>query len=253
MKTGARRERDPRSRVLLCVIFITTVSLFRSWPTLVLATGLGLGAAAWAGLTPARLVWRLLWVIPFSAAMVLTLPLVTPGEPLGAWAIGPLHMVVTREGLVLAGFLGVRVLTCALAVLALAASTPVPSLLWALEALRVPRLLVVLPAMTLRYIDVLRDEARRLARSRRSRCYRPGRHLWDRNTLRTAAQTIGALFLRAQDRSERIYWSMLSRGYSIHRSVRRPAPYARADLLQITLVAAAALALLIIDHQARGV
>ena len=62
----------------------------------------------------------------------------------------------------------------------------------------------------LRYLDVLVGEARRMRIARISRGDDP-RFLWQ---LRGFAAGIGALFLRAFERGERVYLAMVSRGYA---------------------------------------
>jgi cobalt/nickel transport system permease protein len=68
----------------------------------------------------------------------------------------------------------------------------------------------------LRYIDVLAGEARRMRIARVSRGYDP-RFLWQ---AKAYAVGVGALFLRAFERGERVYLAMVSRGYT----GRLPAP-----------------------------
>jgi cobalt/nickel transport system permease protein len=64
----------------------------------------------------------------------------------------------------------------------------------------------------LRYLDVLADEARRMRIARISRGDDP-RFLWQ---VRGFATGVGALFLRAFERGERVYLAMVSRGYDGH-------------------------------------
>ena len=62
----------------------------------------------------------------------------------------------------------------------------------------------------LRYLDILADDARRMRIARLSRGYDP-RFLWQ---VKAFAVSIGALFLRAFERGERVYLAMVSRGYT---------------------------------------
>ncbi|MCX6027517.1 MAG: energy-coupling factor transporter transmembrane component T, partial [Chloroflexi bacterium] len=86
-----------------------------------------------------------------------------------------------------------------------------------------PRLLVARFGLMWRYLFVLADEALRLMRARAARSGRPalaageaGHHqpmpplAW---RARVAGGMAGNLFLRAFERSDRIYIAMLSRGY----------------------------------------
>ncbi len=109
------------------------------------------------------------------------------------------------------------------AAIVLASSTPFPDLLLAMRAVRLPRLLVAMFGLMWRYLFVMADEGLRLMRARASRSgrarqvdgrvrrARPGGSLAWR--ARVAGGMAGNLFLRAIERSDRIYVAMLSRGY----------------------------------------
>jgi cobalt/nickel transport system permease protein len=96
-----------------------------------------------------------------------------------------------------------------LASLLLAATTSPRDLIVGLERLRCPQILTLIATFMLRYLDVLVGEARRMRIARMSRGDDP-RFLWQ---LRGFAAGIGALFLRAYERGERVYLAMVSRGY----------------------------------------
>ncbi|WP_433531755.1 cobalt ECF transporter T component CbiQ [Micromonospora sp. CA-263727] len=94
--------------------------------------------------------------------------------------------------------------------LLLAATTTTRDLIVGLDRLRCPQILTQIATFMLRYLDVLVGEARRMRIARVSRGDDP-RFLWQ---LRGFAAGIGALFLRAYERGERVYLAMLSRGYT---------------------------------------
>ncbi|MEH0933644.1 cobalt ECF transporter T component CbiQ [Micromonospora psammae] len=94
--------------------------------------------------------------------------------------------------------------------LLLAATTTTRDLILGLDRLRCPQILTQIATFMLRYLDVLVGEARRMRVARVSRGDDP-RFLWQ---LRGFAAGVGALFLRAFERGERVYLAMLSRGYS---------------------------------------
>jgi cobalt/nickel transport system permease protein len=100
--------------------------------------------------------------------------------------------------------------------LVLAATTAPRDLLLGLHRLRCPEILVQIATFMLRYLQVLTGEAHRMRVARLSRGYHP-RFLWQTRAL---AAGVGALFVRAYERGERVYLAMLSRGYT----GRLPAP-----------------------------
>ena len=93
--------------------------------------------------------------------------------------------------------------------LLLAATTSMRDLILGLDRLHCPQTLTMIATFMLRYLDVLTGEARRMRVARMSRGDDP-RFLWQ---LRGFATGVGALFLRAFERGERVYLAMVSRGY----------------------------------------
>jgi cobalt/nickel transport system permease protein len=93
--------------------------------------------------------------------------------------------------------------------LLLAATTTMRDLILGLDRLRCPQVLTMIATFMLRYLDVLSGEARRMRVARLSRGDDP-RFLWQ---VRGFATGVGALFLRAFERGERVYLAMVSRGY----------------------------------------
>lgn len=160
--------------------------------------------AALARVPPAWLGKRALIEVPF-VILAVVLPFVGPGERV-TW----LGVSLSVDGLygawniVAKGTLGV------LASLLLAATTTVRDLLCGLDRLRCPQILTQIATFMLRYLQVIADEARRMRVALISRGYDP-RFLWQ---ARAFAAGLGALFLRAFERGERVYLAMVSRGYT---------------------------------------
>jgi cobalt/nickel transport system permease protein len=97
-----------------------------------------------------------------------------------------------------------------LAALLLAASTTMRDLILGLDRLHCPKVFTQIATFMLRYLDILIDDARRMRIARLSRGYDP-RFLWQ---VKALAVGLGALFLRAYERGERVYLAMMSRGYT---------------------------------------
>jgi cobalt/nickel transport system permease protein len=117
------------------------------------------------------------------------------------------------------------------------ATTPFPSVLRALEALRVPRLLVLIAAFTYRYLFVVVAEMGRLRAGLLARGYAP------RNALQAGAvgRAASVLFLRSHARAERVHMAMLARGFT--GSMPRPEAL-RLGRADVAFMAVLALALL---------
>jgi cobalt/nickel transport system permease protein len=96
-----------------------------------------------------------------------------------------------------------------LMMLVLGSVTPWRELLRAMRRLGVPAVLVATLQFMERYLHVLLDELQRMTRARRARsCRRTGILSW-----RWFSGLLGSLLLRSFDRSERVHWAMLARGW----------------------------------------
>ncbi|HEY8473673.1 MAG TPA: cobalt ECF transporter T component CbiQ [Natronosporangium sp.] len=141
--------------------------------------------------------------LPF-VALALALPLLAGGE----------RVEVAGRSLSVDGLLGgwnilAKATLGLLASLLLIGTTTVRDLIVGLERLRCPTAITQIITFMLRYLDVLVGEARRMRVARLARGDDP-RFLWQ---LRGFATALGALFLRAYERGERVWLAMRSRGW----------------------------------------
>ncbi|MCX6070017.1 MAG: cobalt ECF transporter T component CbiQ [Chloroflexi bacterium] len=215
---------DGRVKFVLTVAFILTVSLtpYGAWPVYLLLLSLMISVEILSGLGVGFVLRRANLALPFVLA---ALPLVftTPGRELARLPIGPWTLVATVEGMLHFINVALKSWLSVQAAIVLASSTPFPDLLLAMRAVRIPRLLVAMFGLMWRYLFVLADEGLRLMRARASRSgharrvdgearrARAGGSLGWR--ARVTGGMAGSLFLRAIERSDRIYVAMLSRGY----------------------------------------
>ncbi len=211
---------DPRVKLVLAVAFILTTALtpMGAWPVYILLFALILSIEIVSELGVGYVLKRAGLALPFILA---ALPLIftTPGDPAWQFPLGRWDLSITRAGLVLFASIALKSWISVQAAIVLAASTSFPDLLVAMQAVGIPRLLVAIFGLMWRYLFVLVDEALRLLRARQARSgvselpgARPGGSLAWR--ARVAGGMAGSLFLRAIERSDRIYNAMLARGYN---------------------------------------
>jgi cobalt/nickel transport system permease protein len=173
------------------------------WAFGVYAAMVGLVAGA-ARIPPGWLARRAVIELPF-VAFAFALPWLAGGERI-SWA----GLSLSVDGLlggwnILAkGTLGL------LASLLLVGTTTVRELILGLDRLRCPSPITQIATFMLRYLDVLAGEAARMRVARIARGDDP-RHLAQ---LRGFAIGIGALFLRAYERGERVWLAMRARGWT---------------------------------------
>jgi cobalt/nickel transport system permease protein len=159
--------------------------------------------AALARITPGWLLRRS-WIEAPFVLLALLLPLTGTGE-----RVDVLGVPLSVAGLYGAWNVFAKATLGVAASLLLAATTTAGDLIVGLDRLRCPAILTSIATFMVRYLDVLVGEARRMRVARLSRGDDP-RFLWQ---LRGFAAGVGALFLRAYERGERVYLAMVSRGY----------------------------------------
>ena len=142
--------------------------------------------------------------LPF-VVLAVALPFAGHGERI-TW----LSMSLSVDGLYGAWNIFAKGTLGVLASLLLAATTTMRDLILGLDRLRCPTVFTQIATFMLRYLDVLADDARRMRIARLARGYDP-RFLWQ---VKAFAVSVGALFLRAYERGERVYLAMVSRGYN---------------------------------------
>jgi cobalt/nickel transport system permease protein len=217
---------DPRVKVLVTVFFIVSnvflpdgawLAFFLAWVFVLLSSNLsrlGIGYA-----------FRRSYIaLPF-ALIAFTVLFSVPGQPLAGWKFFHLELELTDAGLLRFSSILIRSwLSIQMAIL-LVATTQFHDLMHALRHLRVPGILVAIISFMYRYLFVLVDEAVRLIRAREARSAvlrgskSGGKLLW---RAQVAGSMVGQLFLRSFERSDRIYSSMLARGYQGHLMTLNP-------------------------------
>jgi len=214
---------DGRVKFILSVAFILTVSLtpFAAWPVYILLFATVLSVEILSRLGVGYVLRRASLALPFVLA---ALPLVfsIEGTNLFSVTLGTWTLTASLEGMERFVSVGLKSWLSIQAAIVLTSSTSFPDLLQAMRTVRLPRLLVAMFGLMWRYLFVLADEALRLLRARAARSGRPvlpagGADLRPIPRLVWRAQVSGGmagnLFLRAFERSDRIYVAMLSRGY----------------------------------------
>ena len=210
---------DPRVKFILAVAFIFTAALTPAgaWPVYLLLLSLVLSVELLCGLGIGYVLKRSMLALPFVLAAI---PLVftLPGEPLFSFSTGSLSLTISQPGVERFLSIALKSWISVQAAIVLASTTSFPDLLAAMRSVKIPSLLVSIFGLMWRYLFVLADEALRLLRAHQARSgqtdrpgLKPGGSIAWRG--RVAGGMAGSLFLRAFERSDRIYMAMLARGY----------------------------------------
>ena len=205
-RSGDIARIDPRARIVVAIVFSLIAAEVRSFAALGAALAAAILAAAFSGLPPAMLLRRLLPLNVLAAILAILLPLSAAGRPVAT--IGVLRF--SQDGLLLAAKIAIKSNAIVLAIVVLIGTMDMNTLGHALSHLRVPARLTHLFLFTVRYVEVLHGEYRRLREAMKVRCFRPR---MDGHTYRSLGNLLGMLLVRGYDRSERILAAMTCRGF----------------------------------------
>jgi len=208
---------DARIKVALTVAYIVCAALLPigAWLALACLTALAWLAVIVSGVGVWTIGRRALVGIPFLLVAV-TVVWSVPGEPVLRVPLGFTTLIATDAGLARFTTIVWKGWVSLVVALLLSSTTHFLSMLGALQAFHLPRILVAILGLMYRYLFVLVDEAQRLQRARLCRSAsmdkQGGGTVWWR--ARVTGQMAGTLLVRAFERSERIYVAMLARGYT---------------------------------------
>ncbi len=204
-------HRDARAKIVALLAFLIVLATTPPGANIRIAAYavVALAAAIAGGLPFFRLLLRATVVLPFS----LTFAAMT-------WAMGD-HLRAIA--------LGEKTYISAIAVLAVAGTTPLPSLLNGFESLGAPRVLVSVIQFLYRYLFMISEQAQhmRLAAACRAGIRRSG----IRERFKAAAGALGVLFARSYMRADGIHRAMLSRGYNGRIPVADVTEFGIADMV----------------------
>lgn len=196
---------DPRARVSGTLLLVIATVLVHKIAVLLALFGGAIVLALVSAITLRTLTLRV-WLVVLAFTGVIALPalFLTPGEPLSAISS------ITVQGLHTAVMLVARVETAVTFTTVLVLTTPWAQILGALRWFAFPKEVVMMLAMSYRYIFLLAETATQMFESRESR--RVG-VLQGPEQRRIVAQTAGVLMSKSLDLSHEVFLAMQSRGY----------------------------------------
>jgi len=198
-RPGLLQAFDPRVRVIGLFALVLAVILSHRISVIVALFVVAVLLAVLSQVNLKSLAIRVwLMVLLFTSVIALPSVFLTPGDPIVTFPAGALH--ITAQGVTTAVLLITRVET----------ATPWMQILKALRAFRIPQEVVMMLAMTHRYIFLLAETAAQMFESRQSRtvgviAHSAARHM----TTRTG----GVLLSKSVELSNDVFLAMQSRGF----------------------------------------
>jgi cobalt/nickel transport system permease protein len=205
---GVLQSLDPRVKLAGLLSLVVSAALSRRLGAMAALFALGIALAVASRLSLAALAKRV-WLVAFAFTFMIAAPalFLTPGQPL--WTL-PGGLTITTQGARSAVLLLARVEAAVTLSALLVLTTPWMHLLKALRTLLVPVEVILLLAMTHRYVVLLTETANQMFASRQSRMV--GR-LSGREQRRLMVNSGGVLLSKTLEMGNQVFWAMQARGF----------------------------------------
>lgn len=198
---------DPRARIIAMTLFALATVFSHNLVIPTLALMLSITVAGMAHLNFKRTWRRVIAMDMFIVFMVIMLPFTTPGDAM----FHVFGFAASEQGFLKAIEIGLKTNAIVLMLLALLGTLEATTLGHALARLRVPEKLVHLMLFTVRYLEVIGREYKRMRKAMKARAFKP-RSNW--HTWRSIGYLVGMLLIHSLERSERIHAAMKCRGFN---------------------------------------
>ena len=150
---------------------------------------------------------HLRWVLLFCLFFFIIMPLTVPGDEI----IRLNFVSISWEGTKYASLITLRAISAVLLIFPMIGTMKFDTTIKALQRLKVPNKFVQMIMFTYRYVFVFMEEARRMFTAADARIFKKGTNI---RTLRITSNLVGMLFIHSFERTQNIYNSMVSRGYT---------------------------------------
>jgi cobalt/nickel transport system permease protein len=246
---GLLQSLDPRIKVLTFLLFLIQILLTTNILILVCLYALCLLLTLWSKINIGFFLKRTWIFIPLFSLMIAIPALfhvVTPGDPLMAFKIVGLKLIITRQGLSGALLFIMRVLASVSFAVLLSVTTKHFDLLKVLRVLRIPQVFVMTLGMCYRYIYLFVEIIENVYLAIKSRVgakvhYKRGQHI--------VAWNIAYLWNRSYQLNEAVYKAMLSRGYQGEPVVMADYKITVKDVFWLFFVALLSVAMIYLNYR----
>ena len=154
----------------------------------------------------------ILLILPFGGSIAVLQPFVHAGTIIYTLPWG-IH--VTAQGIAFAELLISRLIVSLTCIVILSSLSPMQEVADSFRRLGMPKDFAMILSLFIRFLFMFYDELERIRNAQKSRNFdifsKETAYMW---RLRQVAYTVMMMFLRAYEKGETVYFSMLSRGYS---------------------------------------
>jgi len=205
--------------------------------------------ASFAIRIPVKIVIKRLLILPFSIAVVVLIVVVfTYG---GEYQVTSLFgLPIYRESLSFAFLLFTRIIASISILNVFVATTQIREAMEAMQWFRMPKVVVDLAMMMLRYIHLLSEETVRMYRAQTSRGAFSSR-IGYRQKVQNLGVLAGSFIIRSMQRGESVYVAMESRGYTPTSYIMETEPLSVKNAFISVAILTVTVLLVIVDHKVR--
>lgn len=208
---------DPRFKIAAFIPLVFLIAVSKNFSVVLLSLALALTLTLLTKPGYLKLLKQLTLVNVFIIFIWLSLPLTLP----------------LNDGLRLAMLITLKTNTIFLLSFSLLGTSDILSVAHALSHLKVPRKLVYLFFFFYQYLSLLFEEYQRLSSALKLRSFNGG---VDLRSLKTFSYLAGIVFIRSYERSQKVYQSLLLRGFKGYLPMLQHFDYRRSDILFLILM-----------------
>ncbi|MCL2688015.1 MAG: cobalt ECF transporter T component CbiQ [Methanobrevibacter sp.] len=210
-KTSIIHRLDGRIKLILTVLIIVYAVYTTDFLVLLLLEIYLIILLLFSKVSIGYFIKRILIILPFGGFIAIFQPFIKPGVILYTL---PLGLTISYEGIIFGALLLSRLIVCLSAISLLSSVTPLETIVNSMRKLGFPKEMSMILSMTVRYVFVFFDELENILKAQKSRSF----NIWNKKTsyiwrIKQIGYTIMMLFLKSFEKGERVYYSMLSRGY----------------------------------------
>jgi len=156
---------------------------------------------------------RVLLLLPFGGFIIAFQPFIHPGNVIWAGPFMGIH--VTDAGLMWGALLFSRLIVALTSIVLLSSISPMQEVVQSFRKMGMPREFAMILSLMIRFLFMFFDELERIRHAQTARNFdifnKKTAYMW---RMKQIGYTIAMMFLRAYEQGEKVYMSMVSRGYS---------------------------------------
>lgn len=154
---------------------------------------------------------RILLLLPFGAMIIIFQPFIQPGHILWSYS----WLTITDKGLNFAILLLSRLIVTLTAIVILSSTSPIQQIIYSLRKLKMPKDLAMILSIMVRFLFMFIDELESIQKAQSSRNFdihsKITPYKW---RVKQVGFTIAMMFLKSYEQGEKVYKSMISRGFN---------------------------------------